>query len=221
MAVSIRALMLLLALAVGTDLSAQVCVGGPSRDHGPFQLEAAYSSANGTSTMQVGANRLGQRAFGGAFIGSASYDDLDGSTTIFGGSAGYRVPVGQASRTELCPTVGFGLGTGPNDIEGSGVDVATNTMNVGVSIGRSVSTGGGVALIPFASAGLARTALKFSFDGDSETISESYGMIGLGVGLLVSNKFAIRPSIAIPVGQEEDSDPVVSIGVVLAFGGKR
>jgi hypothetical protein len=207
-------------ILVTAEASAQVCSGGLGRDAGAFQLGGSYSSTKGSSTLLGSATGIGERAFGSAGVGTISYDDFAGSTTALGGVVGYQVPVGNGGRAQLCPTAELTLGFGPKDIEGSGVDASSNSLGLGLSVGYAVQSSSQVSVIPFASAGFARTSFKLSYEGESESVSDSFGVIGFGVGLVINKQFVIRPNVSIPVGLE-DSDPIVGIGVVLALGQKK
>ena len=122
-----RALFLSLAftLALGAKAAAQTCTGMPSFSAGQMQLAAGGSFADGASTFG-GTFGYGvpKSFYGKAALGTTSYDAFDGSSLDFGLSGGYQVPL-QSSRTmEVCPVASLSVGSGPNDVLGSGVAVA-------------------------------------------------------------------------------------------------
>ena len=214
-----------LAIATAMLLSAsvasgQVCTGGPGRDAGAVQLGGGYSSAKSATEIIGAASGIGERAYGRAFVGSVAYDELSGSTTVLGGTAGYQVPVGSTGRTQLCPYATLSLGFGPNDIEGTGIDASSTGFDFGVSLGHEIPSSSEISVIPFAAANFSRSTVKLSLDGDSESTSDSHVSIGFGVGIVINKQFAVRPQISIPVGAQ-DSDPVVGIGFSLALGNKQ
>lgn len=218
MKISFRSILLALAAAlVPSAVQAQVCLGRPSHEAGNIQLGGGYSGAQGVSQFGVSAAGLSRVAFGQASLGSISYDDFDGSTLVIGASGGYRLPIGSSGNAELCPVVGGFLGMGPNDIEGSGVDASLRGANVGVSLGYRLSSGADVAVIPTFSAGFAYSSFKLTDGTDSLEDSDTYGIVGMGVGLVLGRQVTALPSVSIPLGLE-DSDPVLGITFILSLG---
>jgi len=211
---------LLVGLLAAAPASAQVCAGRPGADVGNVLLGAGYSSANGTSGFDVGITGLGERAFGAATIGSISYDDFSGSTTMVGGSLGYQLSVGTSGRAQLCPTFSGALGFGPNDIEGTGVDASTRSVGAGVTWGFRATESADFALIPTIGAGVAYASVKLTDGVDELTESDSYGLIDVGLGIVLGRQFAATPFITIPVGLE-GADPTIGLTISLSIGKRR
>ena len=196
---------------------AQVCEGRPGADAGNVLLGAGYSAGSGAKEFGVGVTGLGARAYGGATVGSVSYDDFSGSTTTLSGSVGYQLPVGSSARAQLCPYLHGGFGFGPNDIGGTGIDLSARTLGAGVSWGFRATQSSGFGLFPTVSAGFAYYSVKLTDGVDDLTQSDAYGQIGLGLGFVFSRQFAVRPAITIPVGLE-GADPILGVAISLSVG---
>jgi hypothetical protein len=75
--------------------------------------------------------------------------------------------------------------------------------------------------VPTAGAAVAHS--KVDFEGPMPIFpdeSEVYGVITLGVGL-VMNSFSIQPGVDFTVGLEEDDEPNFTVVVALNFGRRR
>jgi hypothetical protein len=195
----------------GAALQGQVCEGRPAGDAGPFQISAAFETYDGGSTKGVGIGRLGSRTYGGAQLGFSKYDDLEGETISVGAFIGTQIPVGSTERAQFCPYVGGGIGTGPNDIEGTGINASTTTVALGAALGVRAFESSSFTVIPGASFSLVRSSFKLSNGFDSVEESDTYGVFGLGLGLLLGRDASVRPYVSIPVGLEDAS---ASFGVV-------
>jgi hypothetical protein len=163
---------------------------------------------------------LGERAYGGGSIGSVSYDDLSGSTTSLGAWVGYQLPMGTSGRSQLCPFFTGGLGLGPNDIEGSGIDASTRGFSAGVSWGMRAVQSNDFSLFPTIGAGIAFSSFKLTDGVDSIEESDTYVQLGFGLGLVLGRQFTVRPSVTIPLGLE-GADPVFSVQISLSLGAGR
>ncbi len=125
---------LLVALAP-SGLHSQTCMGQPGADAGTVQLGGVFGTVDGAKWFGARAYAVSERAFGGVDLGTTSYDAFEGSTLTIGGGAGYRLSLGSTGRSEICPFFNAELGSGPNDIEGSGFDLSSTTMAFGAAWG--------------------------------------------------------------------------------------
>ena len=50
--------------------------------------------------------------------------------------------------------------------------------------------------------------------------SDTYGLAGFALGIVLNDALSIRPSITLPVSARFD-DPILGIGVALNYGGRR
>jgi len=207
----------ILALLIGSTAAAQVCEGRPGSSAGRVALGATFATDNSSSELGVGITGLGAGAYGGATLSRVTYDEFSGSTTAIGGTAGYQVAVGSTARSQLCPFVSGVLGFGPNDIEGTGVDASATAFDAGIAWGTVASQSRDVTLIPTVSAAVAYASIKLS-DGVSDfTVSDTYGLLKLGLGVALGRQFAVTPSITVPLGLD-DADPILGVHLSLYLG---
>ncbi len=211
-------LSLALPLMLGTKAAAQTCVGMPSFSSGHMQLAGGSSFADGANgfggTFGYGAPK---GLYGKAGIGTTSYDGLDGSSFDFGVGGGYQIPL-QTSRTaELCPVASLSLGSGPNDIAGSGVDLSSRTFAFGASLGALVNKSSKVQILPNAAFQFANTRSTVDDGTNSVSGSESYGLLTLGTGFVFHSRFSVNPSVSIPMGLSGSSSSF-GLGGAINFG---
>ena len=203
-----RALLLSLALPLmlGTRAAAQTCVGMPSFSSGQMQVAAGSSFADGASgfggTFGYGAPKA---LYGKAGIGSTSYDGLDGSSFDFGVGAGYQIPLETTRTAELCPVANLSIGSGPNDIAGSGVDLSSRTFSFGAAVGALVGNGSRMEILPNASFQFANSRATIDDGVTSLSGSQSYGLLTLGTGFVFNSRFSVNPSVSIPMGLDGSS----------------
>lgn len=205
---------------VASPSLAQVCEGRPGADAGKVQLGAGFSAGNAAKEFGVGVSGLGERAYGGATLGSVSYDDFSGSTTTIGGSVGYQLAVGSSGRAQLCPFFRAALGFGPNDIAGLGVDLSTRGVGAGISWGFRATQSADFGLIPTIGAGFSYASVKLSDGVDDLTESDTYGQLGIGLGFIFGRQFAVQPTVTIPLGLE-GADPIVGVTISLSLGSRQ
>jgi hypothetical protein len=215
-----RILLLSLALPLlfGSKAAAQACAGMPSFSSGPMQVAAAGSFADGTSSLG-GTFGYGvpNGLYGKAGIGTTSYDAFDGSSFDFGVGGGYQIPLHTSRKAELCPIASLSIGSGPNDVIGSGVDISSRTFAFGAAVGALVGNSSQVQILPNASFQFANTRLSLDDGSTSASGSESYGLLTLGTGFVFNSRFSLNPSISIPMGLE-GSDASFSLAGAIHFG---
>jgi hypothetical protein len=215
-----RALLLSLALtlALGARAAAQTCTGMPSFSRGQLQATAAAAFADGANSFG-GTFGYGvpQGLYGKAGLGTTSYDAFDGSSLDFSVGGGYQVPL-QTSRTaELCPIASLSLGSGPNDVLGSGVDISSRTFAFGAALGAQLGNNPQMQIVPNASFQFANTRLSMDDGTDSASGSESYGLLTLGTGFVFNSRYSLNPSVSLPMGLE-GSDASFTLAGAIHFG---
>jgi hypothetical protein len=199
-----RILLLSLALPftlLTTKAAAQTCVGMPSFASGKMQVTGGGSFADGASSFG-GTFGYGtpKGLYGKAGLGTTSYDAFNGSSFDLNLGGGYQIPL-QTSRTaELCPVASLSIGSGPNDVLGSGVDMSSRTFAFGATVGALVGRSSRMQIVPNASFQFANTRLSVDDGTNSAAGSESYGLLTLGTGFVINSRFSVNPSISIPVG---------------------
>jgi hypothetical protein len=215
-----RALLLSLALtlSLGTRAVAQTCTGMPSFSAGQMQATAGATFADGMSsfggTVSYG---VPKSFYGKAALGTTSYDAFDGSSLDFSLAGGYQIPL-QTSRTaELCPVASLSLGSGPDDVLGSGIDMSSRTFALGAALGAQLGHNPQLQIVPNASFQLANTRLSVDDGTDSASDSESYGLLTLGTGFVFNSRYSLNPSISLPMGRE-GSDASFTLAGAIHFG---
>jgi hypothetical protein len=192
---------LVLPLFLSAQAAAQTCAGMPSFASGQMQIAGGGQFADGASSFG-GTFGYGtpKGLYGKAGLGTTSYDALDGSSFDLNFGGGYQIPL-HASRTmELCPVASLSLGSGPNDVFGSGVDLSSRTLAFGASVGAVLGRNPQLHILPNASFQFANTRATVDDGTSSASDSESYGLLTLGTGFVFNSRFSLNPSISIPVG---------------------
>jgi hypothetical protein len=206
----------LVGLATPVVGEAQTCLGLAPFSAGPVQIGGTGDFGNDSKALAAGVT-IGSTsgAFGGAFLGTVSYDAFEENTTVVGGSLGWQVAVGKSGRAQMCPGVGVAIGRGPENISGSRANLSSQSAFVGFQIG--IFAGEQLRLVP--TAGVALVYSKVDFDGSyfgQGQRTDVSGLIDLAVGLVIS-RVSIRPSVDIPIGLE-GADPSLGIMVAINFG---
>jgi hypothetical protein len=206
---------------VNAPAAAQTCLGLPSHANGQMQV-----TGNATFTDLYnsfgGSFGYGQPSgvFGNAQIGTTSYDGLDGSQIDLGAQAGYQLTVGRVAQAQVCPVASFGVGMGPNDIDGFGTDASSTRGSLGIAVGKVMGANPKMKIVPNAGLGLAYNKQKLDDGTSSVEASETYGLASIGVGLIFNSNIAVRPSVSIPLGSDFSDDPTFGLTVAYNFGSK-
>ena len=205
-------------LAVPLVAHAQTCLGLAPFSAGRMQL-AATGEFGSDATAYSGSLTFGslRRAFAGVSVGTISYDAFDGNTTTVGVSVGLQIPIGTGTRVQMCPGLGVVFGSGPDNIGGLGSELSSRGEFFGVQLGVSAGSNPQLRVVPTAGAAFAHT--KVDLGSMSSTRDDVYGVITLGVGLVMSS-LSIQPGVDFTVGLD-DNDPSFTVVVALNFGRRR
>jgi hypothetical protein len=198
---------------------AQTCLGNPSFTDGHLQLAAGADFDTRATSFGAAFGGGSESVFGSLGVGGTTYDDLDGTTVRVSGTVGYQVPV-SAGRTQVCPVLSASLGSGPNDFDVLGTDLTTRGFGFGVALGTELARGARVALVPAVTLGFAFSQLDFTGSVNADTSTDTYGLAGIALGVVLNNQLSIRPSVNFPLGLE-GADPTFGIGFALNYGGRR
>jgi hypothetical protein len=82
------------------------------------------------------------------------------------------------------------------------VDFSTRSFGGGVTVGIIVSESDTMSIVPTAGVSINRVKTTGEFLGISDSVSDTVGQIGLGVGLVLSEVFSIVPAVIVPFGAE-------------------
>jgi hypothetical protein len=184
-----------------TKAAAQTCAGMPSFSTGRMQVSAGGSFADGASSFGgVFGYGTPKGLYGKAGLGTTSYDALNGSSFDLSLGGGYQVPLQTSRVAQLCPVASLSIGSGPNDVFGSGVDMSSRTFAFGAAIGALVGRSSRMQILPNASFQFANSRATVDDGTNSTSGSESYGLLTLGTGFVINSRFSVNPSISVPVG---------------------
>jgi hypothetical protein len=174
----------------------------PSFASGRMQLTAGGQFADGASSFAggFGYGSPKQGLYGKAGIGTTSYDAFDGSSFDLNIGGGYQIPLHSRRTAQVCPVANLSLGSGPNDILGSGVDLSSRTFAFGAALGGLVGQSSQMQILPNASLQFANTRATVDDGTSSASQSESYALLTLGTGFVFNSRFSLNPSISVPIG---------------------
>ena len=203
------------------QLHAQTCLGLPAASVASRNLTLVAAFPEGQSSF---GGRLGGIGKSGVFAGLttsyASFDDVNASSLGIGVEVGKELSLAPESAVRVCPIAGANFVFGPNLDFGGGDEIKTNSFvgSVGGAMGGVISASPGLSLVPFASLSLAYVNVRATFDGESESGSETGGALGVGIGLSFKDRLIVRPGISKSFGFDDDSEALISIGVSFAIG---
>jgi outer membrane autotransporter protein len=206
-------------VALPSAVTGQVCSGVASFAQGPFQVVGSAAFNDEAKTFGGGLAFGGVGAFGQLSIGTTSFDNLEGSSFTFSGGGGYQFSLDERNIVHLCPIASVAFASGPNDIDvfGDGslvLDLSETDFEFGVALGAVASRSGQTQIIPAGSLAFVSATLKAKdqVSGASDSQSETFGLLGLGLGF-VFNRVTVRPGVAIPFGLDGAS---TTFGVTLS-----
>ena len=213
-------------VAFSGSINGQVCAGFASFATRPLRVSGSAGFNDNAKSFSGGFGFGGQAGFGEVTLGTASSDDFDGSSFLYGGGAGYDVGLGEKGLFHLCPKASLEFASGPNnvDIFGSGslfVDLSETDFSFGVGLGLLGSQSNQTQIIPNVSLNIVTSTLKAHDDvsGFSDSNRETFGLLGLGLGFVFNEAVSLHPSVSIPFSLDNAS---TTFGVTLGvnFGGK-
>jgi hypothetical protein len=212
-------LALFTAASLPGSLGAQACLGNPSFSVNHLQVAAGAAfdeSATSFAGTFVGGS---ETLFTGLSLGGATYDGISGASLLAGISGGFQVPL-SSGNAQVCPLVGATFGFGPSDFDGSGTNFRSQAYNFGLAAGGELFRAERLAVVPSLSVGFVYTAATATGLLTNSTETDTYGVAGAAIGLVLGDRLSVRPSVSIPIGLE-GADPVFGIGFALNYGGRR
>ncbi len=196
---------------------AQTCLGtAPITSAMPLQVGAALAFSSNTTGIGAAATYGTDNFFGSVGVGRVSFDELDASAPNFGITVGAQVPRDSDRKLIICPAFNFVFVNGPKDI--LGVDLSTRSFGGGATVGFVVSETDTLSLVPTAGLSINRVKLTGEFLGISDSVSDTIGQLGLGVGIIWNKVFSIVPAVIVPFGAE-GAETAFQITVTYALGG--
>ncbi len=195
---------------------AQACLGNPSFAVNHLQLAGGVAFSQDVSTFGVTFTGGSESGFAGLGVGGVN---LDGSAaTTFHGSAGYQVRASSGGGVQVCPLLALEYGTGPKDLIAPGSDQTTRGAQLALAIGGETMVRSEFRLIPTLIVGF--NHLQTRTESPDSDVSDSFGSIGAGVGIVLGNRLSLKPSITQRISAANE-DLIFGLGVTLNFGGRR
>lgn len=117
---------------------------------------------------------------------------------------------------QWCPMMSVDYQSGPNfDILGESFDMSALTVGAGAHLGMPIEAGTNLQLIPTGGLGLAYTKVSADFGPMGGSESDVYGVMTLGVGILMNQTISVKPFVGIPIGLDGADSRV---GIMASFG---
>lgn len=196
--------------------SAQSCLGLQPLTTHPTNLTVTGQFTDGAKSLD------GRFGFGSsiAFAGIAgqivSYDNFDGTGKGIFGDAGLSYDVGERHNVSVCPVGTLGYSWNPDG--GTALKSHTTVGQAGLAIGANVGSSPSVRLIPFGSLQLRYSRYDSDYNGVSDSSDDTIGLLGGGLGIVLTDAVSLRPSVTIPL--KKGYKTTYGIGISFALGGK-
>jgi hypothetical protein len=202
-----------------TVAAAQVCQGDLSFRGGSTHVVGALGVSNNAKSFGGGATfGHSQGWYGGGSVGMLSYDNVNGNSIVVGGGLGYSMPLQARSKWQVCPGGTLSLGFGPTvNVGGASMHTSSQTASMGASFGTSLPLSKKVNLLPFGSVALGYTRASVKLNGNSNSASDTYLLLGAGAGFQLTPSLVLRPALSLAAGADLIDDTVFSFGVTFAL----
>lgn len=202
--------------ALPLSVAAQTCRGTAAiGDASPWQVGGGLAFTEGFTQYDVNGVAGSDVWIAGGQVGRFDFDELDQGATFVAGHFGVQVPNDASRRVVLCPSVSVGNVFGPNDV--GGVDVSIFIVTAAANVGFIAAQTGRMQFVPTAGVSVSRQRLAVDVDGESESDSETIGVLEAGMGIVLDRRFTILPSVDVPFGVE-DADVGFRIALTVNFG---
>jgi hypothetical protein len=199
--------------------TAQVC-------QGDLSFRGRSTHVGGSLAVSDNATSLGgglsyghaQGWYGGATAGILSYDNVSGNSAVIGGGLGYSMPLQKRSKWSICPGGTVAMAFGPTIDVGTGsMHLSSQTLSMGASVGTSLPLSKSVSLLPFGSAAMGYTRATAKLNGNSQTQTDSYLLLGMGAGFQLTPSLVLRPALSLAAGADLIDDTVFGLSVTFAL----
>ncbi len=207
-----------LTISLPSPTSAQICGGYASLERTPFQV-AGSAAFNNNAKLFAGSFTVGSSGpLGNVAVGTTSYNNPGGSSLDLGALVGWQAALDPQKRFQMCPGVGLSYISGPNNINGSGVDYSETDFKAGVSAGLLFAGAGTVQVIPTAAFYFVNASAKLSSGSVSVSNTNAFGVLAFGIGFVFGGEITLQPSIQVPTGLT-GAPTSYAIGLGINFGG--
>lgn len=206
-------------VALPVTAAAQTCLGNASFAANHLQMGGTYTSVGDADELGASFVSGSNSVFAGLGVSSYSFDGGDANVRI-SGALGYQVPVSVSGRVQACPLLRASFGLPTTDYNGSGGDLTTQSYGLGLAVGGTLLQRERLALVPSVQATVQRDVFTIAGGLTPDDVTETYGTIGVALGIVMNESLSLRPSVSIPVNASFD-DPIIGIGIALNYGRRR
>ena len=214
------ALAVLGVLLAAVPAAAQLCEGLASFSGRPVQFYGAGGFKSGSRVFAGGVSLGSKGGFLNFESGTTQIDAFNRSAHETAVGMGYQVALNQKATAQLCPLVNWTHLWGPDNVLGTGLDYNEQHSTLGAMAGFVAARRGHLAVIPTAALALMLTSSHLADTAGHEVASSSmmFGLVGLGVGLVLDEQVTIRPALEIPVGGMDGPAFQIMLGVNFGKG---
>lgn len=198
-----RSLSVVTALLLGSLLTAepligQVCGGSPT-----LQGDRSVNVGLGADFFDGGKSFSGGVTVGSQWLVAANFGFTDFDETTVSQkslSGGFGWEYQGESGLAVCPQAQVRYGFG---MELGGADLTSWILGPGISLGFETDLSDAISVIPTGSAFVVYEDLTADLGvGGEFSESETYGVLSLGLGFVVNDRFSFGPSVGMPVGRD-------------------
>ena len=207
-------------LLAAVPAPAQMCEGLASFSGRPVQVYGAGGFKSDSRVVAGGVALGGTGAFLNFESGTIQIDAFNRSAYQTAVGVGYQVALNQKGTAQLCPLANWTHLWGPDNVLGTGLDYNEQHSTLGAMAGFVAARRGRLAVIPTAALAFMLTSSQLA-DTSGHAVSSTsmmFGMVGLGVGLVLDEQVTIRPALEIPVGGMGGPAFQIMLGVNLGKG---
>ncbi|MEP7383126.1 MAG: hypothetical protein ABI910_15655 [Gemmatimonadota bacterium] len=204
------------ALIPAAGASAQSCLGLQPLTTHPTNVTVTGQFTDGAKSLDGRFGFGSSIAFGGIAAQVVSYDNIDGTSKGIYVDGGLSYLAGASRNVSICPVGTLGYTFNPDG--GTTANSHTTVGQAGLAIGANFGSAPSMRLIPFGSLQLRYSRYDSDYQGTSLSDSDTIGLIGGGLGIVLTDAVSLRPSVTVPL--KSGYKTTWGIGISFALGGR-
>jgi len=207
-------------LLMTSTVQGQACLGLASLESRPMNVTVSARFADGVSGGDARFGFGTAKAFGGVIGAIVKADGVSGTAKGASVDGGLSFNMGEKQQAMVCPVASVEYLKAPDVDAGEGDIISSSATGAtaGLAFGGVVKTSSSVSFIPFVSVRAAYDRMSASTGQNTETESDTYGLLSGGLSLAFSPALLVRPFVSVPFGLAGNNDPSYGVGVSFAFG---
>jgi hypothetical protein len=217
--VRIRCIGLSVALLVGFAgwADAQTCAGGaPISNQSRMVVGPALAFQSGVASYAAAVGGGSDTWAMGGHAGVVHYDTAGFTSYALGFQGGGQVAADARRRIMVCPVAQFGY-EWKNNLADTGIDMSAFVTGAGVRTGFVVAESATAQLVPTMGLSVNRLRAEFKDSIESIVLTNTYGVLHLGAGVVLNQRMAITPAVNVPFALE-GADTTFSLAFAYGFG---